>query len=246
MKSNLRGILCFIALWGNAGANPILLRGVGEVLKNPMGTQALSRIFGVSQTRLSNMSAEQRGQFLEKKLNGLREQGREGLATDINALFSKMSHQPLKRMQGEIERLATRMPGKKISVRKLLGPSKQGDALNILRARVNKGELASSAVEEFSATVRAANKALGLDILGKSAGNCLKNFSPGLVGNFMTLVSSLKSPAALTSVESAFRAMVSKAEKLYGESLTDAQKRVCGLAGQGFKCHALAPRMCAL
>ena len=240
-------VTSFMVLAGSTGANSMLLRGAGEVLKTPAATQAFSRIFGVSQTRLSTMSPEERGRLLEKKINALKQEGKQGLAVDINNFFYQSSQKGLG-MESEVGGLIARMPQKKVSVRSLLNASpssKRMDALGVLRARVNKGEFAPSDVKKFSAIVQSANKALGFDILGESAGNCLQNFSPALVGNFMILVSSLKNPGALTSVQSAFNAMVSKSEKLFGENAIDAERRICGLAGRGYQCNALASQMCA-
>ena len=249
MKLKHYFVMLLMVLVGNTGANPGLLRGAGEILKTPSATQALSRLFGVSQTRLATMSPEARGRLLESRLNTLKEQGEQGLVTDINRFFSNISQDGLG-MERAVEGLIARMPREKVSVRKFLNtPSKRANVLDILRSRVQKGELASIAVDEFSATVQSANKALGFDILGKSAGNCLKKFSPTLVGNFMTLVSSLQNPGALTSVESAFNAMVSNVLKNFLERMSSMQRsRICGLAGQSsrYRCRALAPQMCAL
>ena len=225
---------------GKIAANPVSLRGAGNIL-GPQTNRALSRLLGVSPTRISTMNAEQRAQLLEERMAILRQQGREELATNVSELFFKITQGERQEVGALKSHLFT---GKKPSLQGML--KKSNDILEILRMRVQKGDLSSSAVEKFSTTVQSANKALGFDILGESASSCLKKFSPALVGNFMNLVAALKKTRALKSTQSAFNAMVAQSEKMFGESMVSAQKRICGLAGRGHSCRALAPQMCAL
>ena len=228
----------------NIAAGPVVFRGSGELLKNPAATEALKSLFGVSPARLSSMDQRERAEFLEGKMKSLREQGQQKLAADLSDLFQKISRGE-SRWEGELKALKARMPKEKTSILNLVG-KKPADTLSVLRGRVLRGELSSSAVEKFSATVRRASQALGFNILGDSADNCLKTFSPPLVTNFMNLVSSLQSPRAVVNTQAAFNAIVAKSKTMFGENLVDAQKRVCSLAGQGNPCRALAPQMCVL
>ena len=243
-KKWVYGVLTIWVLFlvvGAGRANVAFARGTNAVLKNPMVEGVLFRFLEVSPARLSAMGVDGRRELLERKLNSLEDKG---LATDIERVFRGVS-EGRPGIEGEIESLLARMPSKKVSVQDFLG-NKKTSALEVLRARAQKGEFASRIISDFSETLRNARRALGFDILGSDAGTCLGTFPAAEVKNFMTLVSSLRNPGALSDVNSAFRAMVSESGNLFGEGPLKAQKRICGLAGRGYKCNALAPQMCVL
>ena len=221
---------------GNISANTALLRGATTIIKNPEAIHALSLFLGISKPRLSNMSPGQQSDLLKRELNVLRQQGKEELATDIDNLFFRFS-QGYAGMKEEIKNLLDRMPQDRYSVRNILNGDLRtptsDHVLEVLQKRVHKGELASFDVENFSQTIESANNAFGFEILGKYATSYLKKASLASAGVFMLLVSSLGNANALTSPESAFNAMVSQSQIIFGEDTITAKSRVCDLAGKG-------------
>ena len=226
-----------------SSASITLLRGGSGILKNPAAERVLSRLLGVSPARLAGMGADRRRELLDRELEQVVDKK---LATDIEGVFRGIS-EGRPGMEERVEELLSRLPQKKISVRDFLNKSggNSGDALELLRTRVQKGEFPSAAVEEFSATVGSAGRALGFNILGSGAANCLRTFSPPTVGRFMSLISSLRTPGALGSVGSAYKSLVAGSERVFGDTLAKARDRVCALAGRSGECHLLAPPMCA-
>ena len=119
-------------------------------------------------------------------------------------------------------------------------------ATKMLRERAASGDLEAAAVSEFTTTVAGANKALGIDILGTGAEACMKLYPSRMVGNLMALTSALKNSAAVVNTKTAFQALTKKSQALFKDTAAKAQERVCGLAGQGYKCRIFNPAMCAL
>ena len=237
-KKALMVSVLFLMVSGAVHASITLFRSGSAVFKNPTSKRIMSRLLGVSAAELSAMGAKQRGELLAKELDSLNDKK---LATDIKSVFRGI-YEKRPGVNVKAQLLLARIPNKKVSVRDFM----DGGALKALRARAQKGELASGKVEDFASIVRSADKALGFKLLGTGAATCLKTFPVAQVETFMVLVSSLRNPGALADADSAFNAMVSKSQKFFGDNLPKAQKRVCGLAGRGYKCQALASQVCVL
>ena len=220
----------------SVSANTALLRGATAIFKKHEVTHTLSLFLGIPKPRLSSMSPRQQGDLLKEEINALRQRGEGELATDIENLFFQLS-QGNTGMKGEVKNLLDRMPRDRYSARNILNGDLRTPiserALEVLQTRSGEGEMASSVVEKFSQAVESANSAFGFDVLGKNAASYLGKASLASVGVFVALVSSLGSANALTSTESAFNAMVSQSEIIFGENTISAQNRVCALAEKG-------------